>query len=149
MMRVDKKTSVAVASSRRAVESAPANRPAPNAATRPAATTQTNSLVADGAGSQSKTTAVAPNAIQLAALTKTITELKLSVDEMEKERDFYFSKLRDIEILTQKVTDSVMTGSVFFKQITEILYTTEDGFEIPQDGEAHAVGAVQGSSIKA
>ncbi len=73
------------------------------------------------------------NALQLAALTKTITELKLSVDEMEKERDFYFNKLRDIEILTQKVSEPAITGSLFFKQITEILYTTEDGFEIPQE----------------
>ena len=52
---------------------------------------------------------------------------------MEKERDFYFNKLRDIEILTQKVTDSSITSSPFFKQITEILYTTEDGFEIPSE----------------
>ena len=51
---------------------------------------------------------------------------------MEKERDFYFNKLRDIEILTQKIAEPVITESLFFKQITEILYTTEDGFEIPQ-----------------
>lgn len=78
-------------------------------------------------------TQIAPNALQLAALTKTITELKLSVDEMEKERDFYFNKLRDIEILTQKISEPVITSSIFFKQITEILYTTEEGFEIPQE----------------
>lgn len=30
-----------------------------------------------------------------------ITDLKLSVDHLEKERDFYFAKLRDVELLCQ------------------------------------------------
>ena len=35
------------------------------------------------------------------ALDMQLTELKLKVDTAERERDFYFDKLRDIEILCQ------------------------------------------------
>ncbi|XWS37460.1 hypothetical protein CRYUN_Cryun19dG0044800 [Craigia yunnanensis] len=43
--------------------------------------------------------AVASGDVQ--ALSKEVTDLKLSVDLLEQERDFYFAKLRDIEILCQ------------------------------------------------
>lgn len=65
---------------------------------------------------------------------KAIADLKKALLEMEKERDFYFNKLRDIEIMTQKATDPATTASPFFKQITHVLYATEDGFEIPDGG---------------
>ncbi|OEL26031.1 Microtubule-associated protein RP/EB family member 1C [Dichanthelium oligosanthes] len=51
-----------------------------------------------------------------------ITELKLLVDSLEKERDFYFSKLRDIEILCQ----SPEVEHVPVHAIQNILYTSED-----------------------
>ncbi|XP_059303585.1 microtubule-associated protein RP/EB family member 1B-like [Lycium ferocissimum] len=38
---------------------------------------------------------------EIQALSKEVTDLKLSNDHLEKERDFYFAKLRDIEILCQ------------------------------------------------
>ncbi|XP_048637846.1 microtubule-associated protein RP/EB family member 1B-like [Brassica napus] len=38
---------------------------------------------------------------EVQALSKELEDLKVSVDVLEKERDFYFSKLRDIEILCQ------------------------------------------------
>ncbi|GFP99370.1 microtubule-associated protein rp/eb family member 1b [Phtheirospermum japonicum] len=44
----------------------------------------------------------AQSSVEMQALTKELTELKLSVDQLEKERDFYFAKLRDIEILCQR-----------------------------------------------
>ncbi|CEF62188.1 Eb1 [Strongyloides ratti] len=49
---------------------------------------------------------------------------------MEKERDFYFSKLRDLEILCQ---DNEATGQIEVKKILEILYATEEGFSTPDD----------------
>ncbi|XP_058772817.1 microtubule-associated protein RP/EB family member 1C [Vicia villosa] len=63
-----------------------------------------------------------------------ITELKLSIDSLEKERDFYFAKLRDIEILGQ--TPGVENSPVF-EAILKILYATDDnGSEL---AEAQAI----------
>jgi len=38
---------------------------------------------------------------KMADLAEQVTELKLKVETAERERDFYFDKLRDIEILCQ------------------------------------------------
>ncbi len=67
----------------------------------------------------------------IALLNRSVTELRLSVDESEKERDFYFSKLRDIEVATQAVTDAAVREGSLFKAITAILYKTEEGFDVP------------------
>lgn len=59
------------------------------------------------------------------------TELKASIDGLEKERDFYFGKLRDIEVLCQ---EQEAENLPVIKKILEILYATADGFE-PPEGE--------------
>ncbi|XP_066386924.1 microtubule-associated protein RP/EB family member 1C-like [Miscanthus floridulus] len=56
------------------------------------------------------------------AYDEQITELKLLVDSLEKERDFYFSKLRDIEILCQNPE----VEHVSVQAIQNILYTSEE-----------------------
>jgi RP/EB family microtubule-associated protein len=59
-------------------------------------------------------------------LTQSITELKMNTEAVEKERDFYFSKLRDIEILCQQHEDQNME---IIQKIFKILYATdEEGF---------------------
>ncbi|KAE8213740.1 hypothetical protein CF327_g2797 [Tilletia walkeri] len=77
----------------------------------------------------------------IAALTGQMDELKMSVDGLERERDFYFSKLRDIELLVQErleaeVDPPLAEGeSESLKQIQAILYSTEEGFEVPETEE--------------
>ncbi|PQP97125.1 microtubule-associated protein RP/EB family member 1A [Prunus yedoensis var. nudiflora] len=54
---------------------------------------------------------------EVQALSKEITDLKLSVDLLEKERDFYFAKLRDIEILCQTSELEELPMAVAIKKI--------------------------------
>ncbi len=49
------------------------------------------------------------------------------MDNLEKERDFYFGKLRDIEIIVQlhESGEAVLELPVLLEQIKKILYSTE------------------------
>jgi RP/EB family microtubule-associated protein len=71
-----------------------------------------------------------------AALQQENTTLKETVVGLERERDFYFSKLRDIELLVQQAVEEdpeiEKAEDGLVKQIQTILYSTEDGFEIPE-----------------
>lgn len=66
-------------------------------------------------------------------LSKQITELKVTVDGLEKERDFYFGKLREIEILVQEQIDMIQGDPGCLEDIQAILYRTEEGFEVPPE----------------
>uniref|UniRef100_A0A7C8Z772 Protein ATEB1 homolog 2 n=2 Tax=Opuntia streptacantha TaxID=393608 RepID=A0A7C8Z772_OPUST len=60
---------------------------------------------------------------EIQALSKEITDLKLSVDLLEKERDFYFGKLRDIEVLCQTSEVENLPMAVAIKKI---LYAVDE-----------------------
>ncbi|KAJ6735582.1 MICROTUBULE-ASSOCIATED PROTEIN RP/EB FAMILY MEMBER 1B [Salix viminalis] len=62
-----------------------------------------------------------------------ITELKLSVDSLEKERDFYFAKLRDIEILCQSPGIENLPVVAAMKRI---LYSTDDDASVLAEAQA-------------
>lgn len=51
-----------------------------------------------------------------------LSDLKTNVDGLEKERDFYFGKLRDIEVICQEAD---FAGTELSQKILEILYATE------------------------
>jgi hypothetical protein len=65
--------------------------------------------------------------------------LKEAIAGLEKERDFYFSKLRDIELLLQTAVENEPAiendENGLVKNIQAILYSTEEGFEIPAEAE--------------
>ncbi|XP_071388550.1 microtubule-associated protein RP/EB family member 3-like isoform X1 [Centroberyx affinis] len=69
---------------------------------------------------------------ELIELNQQLLDLKLTVDGLEKERDFYFSKLRDIERICQ---ESEGEPHPVVNEIIDILYATEEGFAPPEDEE--------------
>lgn len=58
-------------------------------------------------------------------LVKQIDELKLQNSTLEKERDFYFGKLRDIEILLQ-ARGGEQNEDPIAQDILKILYASEE-----------------------
>ncbi|GAV64007.1 CH domain-containing protein/EB1 domain-containing protein [Cephalotus follicularis] len=67
------------------------------------------------------------------AYDEQITELKLSVDSLEKERDFYFGKLRDIEILCQSPG---IEHAPIVEAIQRILYAADDDASVVAEAQA-------------
>ncbi|KAH7387473.1 hypothetical protein KP509_16G024500 [Ceratopteris richardii] len=70
---------------------------------------------------------------ELEELAEQVAELKLSVDSLEKERDFYFTKLRDIEILCD---NPHVEGLPVILAVQKILYATDDSSRAFEEAEA-------------
>ncbi|KAH7885153.1 calponin homology domain-containing protein [Phlebopus sp. FC_14] len=65
-----------------------------------------------------------------------LREMSTHMEGLEKERDFYFAKLRDIEILVQQQSEALEAAGQqddTLKEIQKILYSTEEGFEVPEN----------------
>lgn len=75
----------------------------------------------------------ANSAGKIQALSKEVMDLKLSVDHLEKERDFYFAKLRDIEILCQTPEVENLPMAVGIKKILYAADAKESALAEAQD----------------
>jgi len=107
---------MAAPSKSRSVSGPPKRTAAPKAAS-PAVKTTSKSVV---------------NQVEIDNLTVELSEMKTNVDGLEKERDFYFGKLRDIEVLCQ---EEGAVGTNLSDKVLQILYATEDGFAPPEEEE--------------
>ncbi|KAF9184755.1 hypothetical protein BGZ51_009320 [Haplosporangium sp. Z 767] len=81
-----------------------------------------------------------PDHTVILGLQKELQAERTTVTALEKERDFYFGKLRDIEVLIQQELERTPDSaeSPLLKEIQAVLYSTEEGFEIPHDEPAEA-----------
>jgi len=74
----------------------------------------------------------------IADLETQISEMRVTVESLEKERDFYYGKLRQIEMLCQEKeeemgeTDDPVSAQLI-STVLEVLYAKEEGFEAPDD----------------
>ncbi|KAM8839439.1 microtubule-associated protein RP/EB family member 2 [Synchiropus picturatus] len=64
---------------------------------------------------------------QVTLLTENVSELRVALEGMERERDYYFGKLREVETLCQEQGEE---NAALVDRIMEILYSSED-----QEGE--------------
>jgi RP/EB family microtubule-associated protein len=109
--------------------------------TIPSATSRTSLPSAAGGGAHAGNN---NNAAQTAKLEKELEEARTQISDMdeaitalERERDFYFSKLRSIEVMCQ---DNDATGQLEISKVLNVLYETEEGFAVPaEDAEANGI----------
>ncbi|XP_029965955.1 microtubule-associated protein RP/EB family member 3-like isoform X2 [Salarias fasciatus] len=69
---------------------------------------------------------------EIIELHQQVLDMKLTIDGLEKERDFYFGKLRDIELICQENEND---NNPVLSKIIDILYATEEGFAPPEDDD--------------
>ncbi|XP_055722191.1 microtubule-associated protein RP/EB family member 2-like isoform X2 [Salvelinus fontinalis] len=72
---------------------------------------------------------------QVTGLNDQVNTLKLALEGVEKERDFYFGKLRDVEVLAQ---EQGQESAQFVERLMEILYSADE-----QEG----AGEVEGEDV--
>lgn len=65
------------------------------------------------------------SAAQIDELNATLIEKNLAIEGLEKERDFYFGKLRDIEVLAQEHENAEGSPAEFSQKVLGVLYATE------------------------
>jgi len=125
------------------VKTTTTRKPAPKStvASKAAPTAKRTTAATNGAGDSQLT---AQYKKQVEELNEKLVGMEQSLESLEKERDFYFEKLRDIELMVTEVAGEDVDPPVdpeselgqISKKILDVLYATADGFEVPEGEEA-------------
>ncbi|XP_076463222.1 microtubule-associated protein RP/EB family member 1-like [Babylonia areolata] len=122
---------VGSANNRGALNKAPTSKPAAPKSrvppSRPVATRQPANNTRSPASRPSVNHAAGDSQL-VEDLRAELRQMTVEKEGLEKERDFYFGKLRDIEVICQENEDNAM-----IKGVMDILYATEEGFAPPED----------------
>jgi len=108
-------------------------KPSTTTSTRPSASRTTAPSGGSGDSSQYKR--------QVEELNEKLITMEQSLESLERERDFYFEKLRDIELMITNIAgeeaetpaDPDSELGQMSKKILDVLYATTDGFEVPDE----------------
>lgn len=92
-------------------------------------------------GNNYSASGAADSSTEIQALSDQIADLKVSVDHLEKERDFYFAKLRDIEILCQTPELENIPMAVAVKKILYAVDAKESALSEAQEYIQQSVNA--------
>ncbi|OQE46151.1 hypothetical protein PENCOP_c001G06123 [Penicillium coprophilum] len=132
---------------RRKASGAPASVGAAPGSRAPSAGSARRGVTPTTGGVRPRVAVGAASGAATAALQQEISTQKEAIAGLEKERDFYFAKLRDIELLLQSAIEAdpelEKEEDTLVKHIQGILYSTEDGFEIPAEGEEVAADELE------
>lgn len=117
------------------------SKPVPAGTRRTTPSTTSRPLRERPTGGQANKQTKGNNAVQVQADAKLMKEnetLTATVQEIERERDFYFQKLRDIEVMMQVHQEKGEEGDpdVLIEKVFKVLYAAaEDGLVVTDDGE--------------
>ncbi|XP_072323913.1 microtubule-associated protein RP/EB family member 2 isoform X1 [Scyliorhinus torazame] len=105
---------------------APKTAPSPKSASTPSRPTSAQARKAPGAKSGGDAES------HIAQLNEQVSSLKLALEGVEKERDFYFGKLREIELICQEHGQENID---LVQRLMDVLYATDEGFAVPDEGQ--------------
>ncbi|KAJ3106598.1 hypothetical protein HDU97_005963 [Phlyctochytrium planicorne] len=81
-------------------------------------------------------------------LNKKLSDLQIVSDTLERERNFYYLKLRDLEVvILERFQKAEPSLTPFLREIQTILYSTEEGFVSPKKRNGDSVPASRASSL--